>query len=63
MATVTAAQPQEAVGRDAARQEGVELILYEMRQVSPCTRLRLGDEGRGVLLYQAVQRGLSRVIV
>ncbi|MBC7596790.1 MAG: hypothetical protein H7288_23190 [Kineosporiaceae bacterium] len=49
MATVTAAQPQEAVGRDAARQEGVELVLYELRQVGRCSRLRLGDEGRGVL--------------
>lgn len=52
--TVIAAQPQGAVGRDAAREEGVELVLYELRQVGSCRRLRLGDEGRGVLLYQSV---------
>ena len=51
--TVIAAQPQGAVGRDAAREEGVELVLYELRQVGSCRRLRLGDEGRGVLLYQS----------
>ena len=49
VATVTAAQPQGAVGRDVAREEGVELVLYELRQVGRCSRLRLGDEGRGVL--------------
>ena len=44
--------------QDAAFEEGVELVLYELRQVGPCGRFRLGDEGRGVRLYQAVQRGL-----
>jgi hypothetical protein len=58
VATVTAAQPQGAVGRDVAREEGVELVLYELRQVGSCSRL--GDDGRGMLLYRAEQRGLSR---
>jgi hypothetical protein len=33
MAAVTAAQPQETVGQVAARQEGTELVLRELRQV------------------------------
>ena len=34
--------------------------LPRLQQVGPCGRLRLGDEGRGVLLRQEVQRGLFR---
>ena len=33
MSAVTAAQPQEAVGQDAARKKSVELVLDELRQV------------------------------
>ena len=33
MAAVTAAQPKEAVGQDAAFEEGVELVLHELRQI------------------------------
>ena len=32
------------------------------RGLSPGGRLCLGDEGRGVLLHQAVQRGLFRAV-
>ena len=58
MAAVTAAQAQEAVGQDAAFEKSVELVFDELRQVGPGVRLCLGDEGRSVLLHQAVQRGL-----
>ncbi len=62
MATLPAAQPQEAVREDAALQERVELVLHELRQVYPGGSLCLGDEGRGVLLHQAVQCGLLRAV-
>ena len=58
VAAVPAAQPQEAVGQDAALQKSVELVLDELRQVGPGGGFGLGEEGRGVLLHQAVQRGL-----
>ena len=58
MAAVTAAQAQEAVSQDAALKEGVELVLHELRQVGAGSDFGLGEEGRGVLLHQAVQRGL-----
>jgi hypothetical protein len=32
VSTVAAAQAQEAVGQDAAFEEGVELVLHELRQ-------------------------------
>ena len=51
-------QAQEAVGQDAAFEKGVELVFDELRQVGPGGHLCLGDEGGGVLLHQAVQRGL-----
>ena len=57
---IPAAQAQEAVGQDAAFEEGVELVLHELRQVGADGSFGLGDEGRGVLLHQAVQRGLLR---
>ena len=58
MAAVTAAQPQEAVGQDAAAEEGVELVLHKLRHAGAGCGLSLLEEGRGVVLHQAVQRGL-----
>ena len=55
---VTAAQPQEAVGQDAAFEKGFELVLGELRQFGASGGLSLLEEGGGVLLHQAVQRGL-----
>lgn len=46
------------MGQDSAFEEGVELVLDELRQVGAGCRLGLLEEGRGVLLHQAVQRGL-----
>jgi len=58
VAAVATAQPQEAVGQDAALQEGVEIVLDELRQVGAGCGLSLLEKCRGVLLHQAVQRGL-----
>ena len=58
VAAVAAAQPQEAVGQDAAFEEGVELVLHELRQFSAGRDFGLREEGRSVLLQPAVQRGL-----
>ena len=52
---VTAAQPQEAVGQDAAFEKGVELVPHKLRQVGASRGLSLLEEGGGVLLHQAVQ--------
>ena len=56
MPTVAAAQPQEAVRQDAAFEKGVELVPHELRQVGSGSGggFGLGEEGRGVLLHQAV---------
>jgi hypothetical protein len=62
MATVAAAQAQKTVGQDAALQERVEFVLHELRQVGSGGRLGLCEEGRGLLLHQAVQRGLLRAV-
>ena len=62
MAAVTATQPQEAVGQDAAFKEGVELVLHELRQVGAGCGLSLLEEGGGVLLHQAVKHGLLRAV-
>ena len=62
MAAVAAAQAQEAVGQDAAFEEGVELGFDELRQVGSGSVFGLGEDDRGVLLYQAVQRGLFRAV-
>lgn len=43
----------------ARLEEGVELVLYELRQVGSGGNFIIGKEGRGVLLREAVQRGLS----
>ncbi len=56
VATVVAAQPQEAVGQDAALEERVELVRHEPRKIGAGVGSGLGDEGRGVLPHQAVQR-------
>ena len=46
------------MGQDAAFEEGAELVLDELRQVGSGGGFGLHEEGRGVLLHQAVQRGL-----
>jgi hypothetical protein len=43
-------------------EEGVELVLDELWQIGGGGRLYLGDEGRRVLLHQAVQRCLFRAV-
>jgi len=58
VAALTAAQPQEAVGQDAPLEEAFELVLDELRQLSPGAGLGVSDEDGRVLLHQAVQRGL-----
>ena len=62
VAALAAAQPQEAVGQDAALEEGVELVLDEPRQLGSGAGLGVGDEAGRVLLHQAVQRGLLRAV-
>ena len=62
VAAVAAVRSQEAVGQDAAFEEGVERVLDELRQVGPGPGLSLRDEGRGMLLHQAVRRGLFRAV-
>jgi hypothetical protein len=46
------------VGQDAALQEGVELVLDELRQVGSGGLFGMSEERRGMLLHQAVQRSL-----
>ena len=46
------------MGEDAAFQEGLELVFEERRQVGTGSVFGLGEEGRSVLLNQAVQHGL-----
>ena len=58
MTARAAAQAQEAVRQDAAFQEGVELVTDELRQPGAGGLFGLGDETLGMLLHQAVQRGL-----
>ncbi len=62
MAAVAAAQAQEPVGQDAAFEEGVELVFDELRQPGTGGLFGLGEERRGMLLHQAVQRGLLRAV-
>ena len=50
------------MGEDAAFQEGLELVFEERRQVGTGSVFGLGEEGRGVLLHQSVQRGLLRAV-
>ena len=44
--------------QDAAFEESVELVFDELRQAGAGSVFGLGEEGCGVLLHQAVQRGL-----
>ena len=46
--------------QDAALEEGVELVLDELRQVGSGGLFGLGEERRGMLLHLAVRRGLLR---
>jgi hypothetical protein len=62
VAALAAVQSQEAVRRDAAPQERVGLVLDEPRQVGAGAGLGMGDEAIGVLLRQALQRGLLRSV-
>ena len=62
MAAVAAVEAQEAVGQDAAFEKGVELVFDELRKVGAGSVFGLGEEGRGVLLNPAVQRGLLRAV-
>ena len=48
--------------QDAAFKEGVELVFDELRQLGAGSVFGLGEEGRCVLLHQAVQRGLFRAV-
>ena len=58
VAAFAATQAQEAVGQDAAFEEGVELVLDKLRQIGAGCGLGLLEESRGMLLHQAVERGL-----
>lgn len=62
MPTVAVAQPQEAAHQDAAFEEGIELVLDELRQVGAGGGFDFGEDGRCVLLYPAVQRRLLRAV-
>jgi hypothetical protein len=62
VAAVAAAQAPEAVGQDAAFEEGVKLVFDELRQVCAGCVFGLSEERRGVLLHKAVQRGLFRAV-
>lgn len=57
VATVTAAQPQEAVRADAALQERIELVLDEMRQLGTGSHFGLRDEGPRVLPHETEGSG------
>ena len=49
MAAVAAAQAQEAAREDAAVEEGLELVLDELRQVGAGGGFSFGEEGPGML--------------
>ena len=57
MVAVAAAQSLRAVGQDPAFEEGVAFVFAELWQVGAGSVPGLGEEGRSVLLNQAVQRG------
>jgi len=44
VAALGAAQPEEAMGQDAALEEGLELVLDESRQLDASAGLGVGDE-------------------
>jgi len=54
-----AVQAQEAVGEDAAAQEGAKLLLDEARR-GALSRPRAGEEGLDLLANDAVQERLLR---
>jgi len=58
-----AMQTQKTVGRDAAFEAGVERLFDELRQAGSGCCLGLLEEGGGVLLHQAVKRGLFGAVV
>jgi hypothetical protein len=58
VAALAAAQPQEAVGQDAALEEGFELVLDEARQLRSGAGLGVCDEAGRMLLHRVMQRGL-----
>jgi hypothetical protein len=58
VAALAAAQPEHAVGQDAALEEGVDFVLDEARQLRSGAGLGVLNETGRVLLHQAVQRGL-----
>jgi hypothetical protein len=62
VAAVASAQAQETVRHHAALEEGVEFVRHELRQLGAHGCLGFGEEGRGVLLDQALQRGLFRAV-
>jgi hypothetical protein len=61
VAAILAAQAQEAVGQDAAFEEGVELFLDELRQVGASSVFGLDEERRGMLLHQQLSAGRARL--
>jgi len=58
VAAIGAAQAQEAVRQNSAFEVRVELVFDELRQSSASGLLSLSEEALGVLLHQALQRGL-----
>jgi len=55
---IGAGQAQKALRKNSAFEERVELVFDELRQSSASGLLSLSEEALGVLLHQAVQRGL-----
>lgn len=58
MPAFAAAQPEEAVGEDAALEEGVELVFDEPGQFTAGADLGVRDEAGRMLLHQSIQHGL-----
>ena len=54
VAAVAAVQALEAMRQDDAFEEGVELVLHELRQVGADSFFGLLEESRDVLLHQTV---------
>ncbi|MDR7152829.1 hypothetical protein J2W49_004807 [Hydrogenophaga palleronii] len=53
----------EAVGQDAALEEGIELVLDKSRQLGAGAGQDVGNEAGRILLHQAVQGGLLGAVV
>jgi hypothetical protein len=58
VAAVAATQAKEAMGQDAALEEGIELVPDELRQIGIGSGLDSVEEGSGELLHQAVKSRL-----